>query len=244
MPAYLPDPVPERHEAFERLLERLLVDAEFRARYLRDPAAAARVAGFGDLAAELAPPENRDSFPVSLESTPLLSSVPSRGPVDDMTPNGVASDITPATPPRRVVVGYDGLAGSRAVLEHAADAARADGVVFVVHAYAHPHSWLGSPNYQDGLDAVLAAAESTIRGLREQIGGPLDHVVWEPEIIGGDPAKVIASVAAARDADEIVVGGGRFGLARALHGSVAHDLLRLADVPVTVIPRGTAVEAA
>ena len=56
--------------------------------------------------------------------------------------------------------------------------------------------------------------------------------------------RSIASVAAARDADEIVVGGGRFGLARALHGSVAHDLLRLADVPVTVIPRGTAVEAA
>ena len=161
-----------------------------------------------------------------------------------MTLNGVRSDITPATPPRRVVVGYDGLAGSRAVLEHAADAARADGVVFVVHAYARPHSWLGSPNSQEGLDAVLAAAESTIRDLRKQIGGPLDHVAWEPEIIGGDPAKAIASVAAARHADEIVVGSRRFGLARALHGSVAHDLLRLADVPVTVIPCGPAAEAA
>jgi len=244
--------VPERHEAFERLLERLLVDAKFRAHYLRDPAAAARVAGFGDLAAELALPERRaletlemrDSFPVSPEHTPLLSSVPFRGAVDAMTFNGVPSDITPATPPRRVVVGYDGRAGSRAVLERAADAAGASGVVFVVHAYARPHSWLGNPNYQERLDAVLHDAESTIRDLREQTGGPLDRVGWEPEIIGGDPAKAIAAVAAARHADEIVVGSGRFGLARALHGSVAHDLLRLADVPVTVIPCGTAAEAA
>ena len=244
MPAYLPDPVPERHEAFERLLERLLVDAEFRARYLRDPAAAARVAGFGDLAAELAPPENRDSFPVSLESTPLLSSVPSRGPVDDMTPNGVASDITPATPPRRVVVGYDGLAGSRAVLEHAADAARADGVVFVVHATRTPTAGWAAPTTRTGSMPCSLPPSPRSEACGSRSEGPLDHVVWEPEIIGGDPAKVIASVAAARDADEIVVGGGRFGLARALHGSVAHDLLRLADVPVTVIPRGTAVEAA
>jgi nucleotide-binding universal stress UspA family protein len=36
-----------------------------------------------------------------------------------------------------------------------------------------------------------------------------------------------------------VVGRRSFGLARALHGSVAHGLIPLADVPVTVIPRGT-----
>lgn len=161
-----------------------------------------------------------------------------------MTLDGSPSDITPATPPRRIVVGYDGSPGSRAALERAADAAGDHGVVFVVHAHARPHSWLGHPNYQERLDAVLDAAEAVIRNLQEEPGGPLDRVAWVPEVIGGDPAKAIAGVAAARHADEIVIGSRRFGLARVLHGSVARDLIRLADVPVTVTPRGTAAPPA
>jgi nucleotide-binding universal stress UspA family protein len=146
----------------------------------------------------------------------------------------------PATSGRRVIVGYDGSPGSRAALERAVDAAGGDGVVFVVHAYPRPRSWLGAPNYQERLDAVLADAEATIRDLCEESGGPLDRVAWEPEIIGGDPAEAIAAVAAARHADEIVVGSRRFGVARALLGSVAQDLIRIAEVPITVIPRGVA----
>jgi nucleotide-binding universal stress UspA family protein len=163
-----------------------------------------------------------------------------------MTSDGTPADITPATPPRRVVVGYDGSAGSRAALERAVDAARDAGFVFVVHAYARPQRWLGPPQskYQERLDPARDDAEATIRELREQTGGPLDRVAWVPEIIGGNPAKAIAAVAAARHADEIVVGSRSFSLARALHGSVAHDLIRLAHVPVTVVPRGTAARPA
>jgi nucleotide-binding universal stress UspA family protein len=161
-----------------------------------------------------------------------------------MTLDRALLDTSPAAPPRRFVVGYDGSTGSRAALERAADAAGDDGVVFVVHAYARPHSWLGEPYYQERLDAVVDDAESTIRALREQTGGPLDRVAWEPEVIAGDPAKAIAAVAAARHADEIVIGSRRFGLTRVLYGSVARDLIRLAHVPVTVIPRGTAARPA
>jgi nucleotide-binding universal stress UspA family protein len=89
---------------------------------------------------------------------------------------------------------------------------------------------------------VLEEAESNIRALCNETG-PLDRVAWEPEIIAGDPAEAIAAVAAARHADEIVVGSRRFGLARALLGSVAQDLIRTARVPVTVIPRGVAPRA-
>jgi nucleotide-binding universal stress UspA family protein len=118
------------------------------------------------------------------------------------------------SPPRRcVVVGYDASPGSRAALERAVEAAGEDGVVFVVHAYARPH--------RDD-------AEATIRVLWDETGGPLDRVAWEPEIVGGDAAQAIVAVAAARQADEIVVGSRSFGL--------AHDLIRHADVPVTVIP--------
>jgi hypothetical protein len=80
----------------------------------------------------------------------------------------------PATSGRRVVVGYGGSPGSRAALERAVD----DGVVFVVHAYPRPRSWLGAPNYQERLDAVLAEAETTIRDLCDETGGPLDRDLW------------------------------------------------------------------
>jgi nucleotide-binding universal stress UspA family protein len=135
----------------------------------------------------------------------------------------IRTDACPSTSStrRRVVVGYDGLPASRAALERAVEAAGEDGVVFVVHAYARPH---------------LDDAEAKIRVLWEETGGPLDRVAWEPEIIGGDPAQAIAAVAAARHADEIVVGSRSFGLTHGLRGSVANDLIRHADLPVTVIP--------
>lgn len=147
-----------------------------------------------------------------------------------------------AFPGPRVVVGYDGSPGSRAALDRAADVAGDDGVVFVVHAYPRARGWFGSPSDQERLDASLEEAESTIRALCDG-GGPLDRVAWEPEIIAGDPAEAIAAVAVARHADEIVVGSRRSGMTRALHGSVARDLIRNAGVPVTVIPRGVAARA-
>jgi nucleotide-binding universal stress UspA family protein len=144
---------------------------------------------------------------------------------------------------RRIVVGYDGSAGSRAALERAVDAAGDEGTVYVVHAYMPPRSWLGHPNAQQALDAALDRAEATIDELW-RTAGPLDRVAWEPEIIGDDPAEAIATVADARHADEIIVGSRGFGPARSLLGSVAHELIRLATVPVTVIPQRVAAHAA
>ena len=144
---------------------------------------------------------------------------------------------------RRVVVGYDGSAASHAALERAADASGDDGVVFVVHAYPRPRRWFGAPNDQNRLASALEAAEAKLRALCDDAGGPLSRVAWEPEIVAGHPAEAIVAVAAARHADEIVVGSRRVGLARVLLGTVAHDLIRIAGVPVTVIPRGVARRA-
>ena len=66
--------------------------------------------------------------------------------------------------------------------------------------------------------------------------GVLANAEWYPEVIAGAPAKAIADVAAARKADEIVVGSRGHGRARALLGSVSHELIHLATCPVTVIP--------
>jgi nucleotide-binding universal stress UspA family protein len=144
---------------------------------------------------------------------------------------------------RRVVVGYDGSPASQAALARAADRAGADGKVYVVHAYALPTDWVAGPPYQELLDIQLDRARNLMARLEEESGADLGGVSWEPEVIGDAPARAIAHVAATRDADEIVLGTRGFGRARALLGSVAHEVIHLAECPVTVIPE-RAVERA
>lgn len=137
---------------------------------------------------------------------------------------------------RRIVVGYDGSPASRAALEHAAERAGDGGRVYVVNAYSLPGDWVGHPYYQRLLDSESARARSTIDELGRVAGKRLHGIEWEAEVIGDDPASAIVGVATAREADEIVVGTRGFGRARALLGSVAHEVIHLADCPVTVIP--------
>jgi nucleotide-binding universal stress UspA family protein len=144
--------------------------------------------------------------------------------------------MTPETRGRRIVVGYDGSPASRAALAHATERAGEDGRIFIVHAYSLPNDWLGMPNYQQLLDAALDRAQERVDQVEHECGADLADVAWETEIIGDAPARAIAGVAATRGADEIVVGTRGFGRARALLGSVAHELIHLADCPITVIP--------
>jgi nucleotide-binding universal stress UspA family protein len=144
--------------------------------------------------------------------------------------------MTPASQSRRIVVGYDGSPASRAALAQAAERAGADGRVYVVHAYSLPGDWIGIPDYQRLLDIALDGAQARVERLDEECGADLRGVDWEVELIGDHPAAAIAGVATAREADEIIVGTRGFGRARALLGTVAHELIHLADCPVTVIP--------
>ena len=137
---------------------------------------------------------------------------------------------------RRIVVGYDGSPASRAALARAAARAGEDGHIYIVHAYSLPNDWLGMPNYQQLLDAALDRAQMTVDRIETESGADLQGVSWEAEVIGSPPAHAIADTARARGADEIIVGTRGFGRARALLGSVAHELIHLADCPITVIP--------
>jgi nucleotide-binding universal stress UspA family protein len=143
--------------------------------------------------------------------------------------------MTVDSPTRRIVVGYDGSPAARAALALAADRA-GDGRVYVVLAYGLPAEWVGAPTYQNLLDVELERAKSQVAQLEKESGVDLSEVDWETELIGDRPARAIASVAAAREADEIIIGTRGFGRARALLGSVAHELIHLAECPVTVIP--------
>lgn len=136
-----------------------------------------------------------------------------------------------------LVVGYDGSDAARAAVDYAARRAGSDGVVIPLHAFGPPREWTGHPIYEDVLQQHRSKGQEL---LDELIGGPeaaLSGVEVDCELLAGDPAEALARVAEVRDADEIVIGSRGFGPLRAILGSVSHDLLHLADRPVTVIPQ-------
>jgi nucleotide-binding universal stress UspA family protein len=137
---------------------------------------------------------------------------------------------------RRIVVGYDGSLAARAALAQAVERAGHGGQIYIVHAYALPSDWLGAANYQELLGLTQTRARTILDHLEHDSGVDLSAIEWETELIGDAPARAIARVASVRDADEIIIGTRGFGRARALLGSVAHELIHLAECPITVIP--------
>jgi nucleotide-binding universal stress UspA family protein len=134
-----------------------------------------------------------------------------------------------------VVVGFDGSPSSHVALSRAIRRVGPTGKLYLVHAWQVPEAWRGRGNYQPYVDRALESADAVLESA--QTAHPsLNSVAWESELIGGPPAKSIADVANVRGADEIVIGTRGFGRVRALLGSVAHELIHLADCPVTVIP--------
>lgn len=136
--------------------------------------------------------------------------------------------------PARIVVGFDGSEASRRALEEAAGRAAPDGHVYVVHAFHAPGESSGGPRS----DARMSDEMADARLLQEQladIAWPAG-VEWESELIAGPAADAIVRVASVRDADGIYIGTRGTGRARALLGSVAHDVLHHADRPVVIIP--------
>ena len=145
--------------------------------------------------------------------------------------------MTESSPsPRCIVAGFDGSPASRAAVSHAVERARPDGRVVVVHAYTPPGGTYGGPNYQKLLDAALSHAQGLLANIAEEVPG-LGELDWGTEVLAGPAATALANVADVEHASEIVVGTRGFGRARALLGSVAHDLIHRARCPVTVIPQ-------
>jgi nucleotide-binding universal stress UspA family protein len=134
-----------------------------------------------------------------------------------------------------IVVGFDGSPASHVALSRAIQRVGPGGKLYLVHAWHPPEAWRGRGSYQPYMDHALDAAEALVESAKEAHPG-LGGISWESELIGGPPARSISDVAKVRGADEIVIGTRGFGRVRALLGSVAHELIHLADCPVTVIP--------
>jgi nucleotide-binding universal stress UspA family protein len=138
-----------------------------------------------------------------------------------------------------VVVSYDGSPAATAALECAAARVRPDGRVVVVHCYDVPASVLHPSEYQQRLEDERVRAEAVLAGLP-----PLADVELETELLSGPPARLVVNVANERGASEILLGTRGLSAGRALLGSVAHEVIHLAECPVTVIPeRALAADA-
>jgi nucleotide-binding universal stress UspA family protein len=136
---------------------------------------------------------------------------------------------------KTIVTGYDGSENGRAALNYAVErlATGRDGHIVATYAYDAPSDWLGTPYYQRTLDENQQRGRQLLRDL-EQEGLAAGEL--ETELIQGPPAGALVRVAHAHHADEIVVGSRGLGLFRAALGSVSHELLHEADLPIVVVP--------
>lgn len=133
---------------------------------------------------------------------------------------------------RTLVVGYDGSEAARKALDYAATRING-GKLFVVTAVVPPPEWMGAPGWQQIIDEEHARGRQLLTEAVERLPEGVDYVT---ELLEGPAADAIVDVAAARDADAIVVGSRGLGRVRAVLGSVSHDVLHLADRPVVVVP--------
>ena len=140
------------------------------------------------------------------------------------------SDIHPV-----VVVGFDGSPASHVALSRGIARTGLNGKLYLVHAWQVPEGWRSRSQHQPPVDRALSEAEALVDAAEAAHPGLLG-ISWERELIGEPPADAIASVAAVRNADEVILGTRGFGRVRALLGSVAHEVIHRVDCPVTVIP--------
>ena len=132
-----------------------------------------------------------------------------------------------------VVVGYDGSEPAQAALSYASRRSCEGGKIVAVHAFQPVPDWLGSPNYQQALDAYQQHGTQLLESLEADHG--LDAKL-ETTLLEGPAARAIVAAADARDADEIILGSRGFGPLRGVLGSVSHAVLHETDRVVVVIP--------
>jgi nucleotide-binding universal stress UspA family protein len=148
----------------------------------------------------------------------------------------IASSVRPSA--RTIVVGYDGSEASRQAVSEATALAAGGGRIVVVHARDHAAP-VSTSRWRELLDAEHEAeGRAILDAILLEGSDELADTEWEARLAAGRPAEALVQVAREVDADMIVVGSHGYGPVSALLGSVSHELLRISDRPVTVLPPG------
>jgi nucleotide-binding universal stress UspA family protein len=141
----------------------------------------------------------------------------------------------------RILVPIDFSESSDAALEHArAIAGRFGASLHLVHAFEDPYAAAVFMPEVYGVispEASEAARHAVGRRLNATLrGGDVDQGGSAEVILGGPPAKAVADYAASHHIDLIVMGThGRRGVAHALLGSVAEQVVRTAPCAVLTV---------
>ena len=149
--------------------------------------------------------------------------------------------VTQDAHPTRFVAGYDGSPSSLAAIREAANRAGPEGQVIVVHAYEAPADHVGWPLGEGEVRDAASNAQAFVDKLHGHAA--LAGTRWRSEVVAGPAARVIDAAARNDDVDAIYIGSRGAGRATALLGSVAHEVLHLADRPVIVITERAAARS-
>ncbi|MCW3066242.1 MAG: universal stress protein [Solirubrobacterales bacterium] len=134
-----------------------------------------------------------------------------------------------------IVVGYDGSTASRAAVTWGVRRAGRSGRLILVNAGRRRGGLLDRPSFEVWIRDRGAFGHALIDELvleRDDIASANIEV----EVVDDFPAPVLLEAARKHDADEIVIGTRHRGRLAALHGSVARELIDVADRPVVLVP--------
>lgn len=150
-------------------------------------------------------------------------------------------NISDASPVQTLLVPVDGSGYSLAALDAAAELAHTMGakisVCHVVDNAMVARLSFGDPaSYAGCYETLRADGQRYLEEARERL--MREKLDCHAELRSGEPCHEIKEIAAQEGAGMIIMGThGRTGLPHALMGSVAEGVVRIATVPVLVIPR-------
>ncbi|MEI0739550.1 universal stress protein [Paenibacillus sp. JTLBN-2024] len=139
----------------------------------------------------------------------------------------------------KILLAYDGSKASNRALDRAVQLAQAapGSVIQVVHAFDFPRVFIG-----EGLAPIPASvnkdyydlAEQTVEEAKKRLDDA--GVSYNAELIQGAPAETILKYAQEHGSDVIVIGSrGLGGIREFVLGSVSHNVVQHARIPVLVI---------
>jgi nucleotide-binding universal stress UspA family protein len=135
-----------------------------------------------------------------------------------------------------VVVGYDGSRHAREALAHAVERVRPQRALLVVYGYGQLPEEIGTLRARQVLEEQELLGREALERMRSDCSDLLAGIEYETELVPEPAAQALVDAARAHGASEIVVGTRGFGDTRTWLGSVSHQLLRIADRPVVVVP--------
>lgn len=139
----------------------------------------------------------------------------------------------------KILLAYDGSKASNKALDKAVELAKATpgSVLHVVHAFEFPRFFIGealAPLPASVNKDYYDLAVQTTEEVKQRLEGEGLHV--QVELLQGSPAEVILNYAKEHGMDAIVIGSrGLGGIREFVLGSVSHNVVQNARIPVLVV---------